>query len=487
VTAATQALAGGFTDRILLLPGWLVLALVFLFPALEASAFVGFVFPGEIAVILGGVAASRGTVPLWAVIVAAVSGAVIGDSAGYLIGRRWGERLLTGTIGRLPIIRRHLDRHLANAQAYVRRRRGSAVFFGRFTAALRVLVPGLAGMSDVEYPVFLAYNVAGGAIWGTGMAVLGYLAAASYKHVEKIAGRAGFGLLVLIIVALALSRLLRRSAIRPRLQALGDRLAATPPLGWTRRRYPRQVAWSRRRLVADDPRGFWLTFTVAAGALAAWAFGALVQDVLAPDELALNDPHVTSWLAGHRSGWLTAVARAVYWLGSDAVLIVVAAVAVAILAARGARRAVIRLALATASAAGLAAITEQLVVRARPPASLWMGHYVGPSFPSAGATLALAVYGMLAVVLAVGLHARRQALIFAAAAVITIVVGAASIYLAANWLSDVLGGWALGAMCIAFVIAADVMITTRASRQATGGKTRPIGDASLKGNGRKAA
>jgi membrane-associated protein len=67
------------TDRILTLPAWLVLALVFAFPALEASAFVGFVFPGEIAVILSGVAASRGTVPLWAVIVAAVSGAIIGD------------------------------------------------------------------------------------------------------------------------------------------------------------------------------------------------------------------------------------------------------------------------------------------------------------------------------------------------------------------------------------------------------------------------
>jgi hypothetical protein len=63
------------TDRILTLPGWLVLALVVAFPALEASAFVGFVFPGEIAVILGGVVASQGRVPLWAVIAAAVSGA----------------------------------------------------------------------------------------------------------------------------------------------------------------------------------------------------------------------------------------------------------------------------------------------------------------------------------------------------------------------------------------------------------------------------
>ncbi|MDP9300705.1 MAG: VTT domain-containing protein [Actinomycetota bacterium] len=104
-----------------------------------------------------------------------------------------GTHLLHGTIGRLPIIRNHLDKHLQSAQAYVRRRKGAAVFFGRFTAALRVLVPGLAGMSDVHYPSFLAYNVAGGALWGTAFAVLGYLAGASYQRVEKIASRIGSG------------------------------------------------------------------------------------------------------------------------------------------------------------------------------------------------------------------------------------------------------------------------------------------------------
>src|SRR6266571_877850 len=469
-----HAVAAGFADRILLLPGWLVLGLVFALPALEASAFVGFVFPGEIAVILGGVAASRGTVPLWAVIAAAVAGAVIGDSAGYLIGRRWGQRLLEGTIGRLPVIRRHLSRHLESARAYVRRRRGSAVFFGRFTAALRVLVPGLAGMSGVEDPVFLAYNVAGGAIWGTGMAVLGYLAGESYKHVEKIAGRAGLALLALIVAGLAISRLLRRFAGRPRLRAFGDRLAATPPLAWIRRRFPRQVAWARRRLSAGDPRGFWLTFTVAAGALAAWAFGAIAQDVLAPDELALRDPQVTTWLTGHRTGWLTTAAQVVAWLGTDAVLIPLVAVAVAILAARGDRRSVIRLALAAGSAVALAAITQQLVGRVRPPAALWIGQYAGPAFPSGAATLAFAVYGMLAVVLAAGRPARRQALLYAAAAAVTIAAGAASIYLAANWLTDVLAGWALGALCITLVLAADLLTTAPASRSAAASKTRPF-------------
>src|SRR5260221_5345603 len=123
-------------------------------------------------------------------------------------------------------------------------------------------------MSQVESPVFLAYNVAGGALWGAGMAVLGSLAGASYHRVEKIAGRAGLVLLALIVVGLVASRLLRRYADRPRLRAAGDRLAATAPLAWIRRRYPGQVAWSRRLLDGSDPRGFWLTVTVAAGTLA---------------------------------------------------------------------------------------------------------------------------------------------------------------------------------------------------------------------------
>ena len=182
---------GSIPEHILLLLGWIVVVLVFAFPALEASAFVGFVFPGEITVILGGVAASQGLVPLWAVIVAAVSGAIIGDSIGYLIGRRWGTHLLYGTVGRLPVIRGQLDKHLGSAEAYVRRRKGRAVLFGRFTAALRVLVPGLAGMSKVRYPSFLAYNVAGGVLWGSGFVILGYVAGASYARVEQVASRAG--------------------------------------------------------------------------------------------------------------------------------------------------------------------------------------------------------------------------------------------------------------------------------------------------------
>jgi membrane protein DedA with SNARE-associated domain/membrane-associated phospholipid phosphatase len=450
------------TDRILGLPGWLVLSLVFALPALEASAFIGFVFPGEIAVLLGGVVASQHRVSLWAVVAAAVCGAIFGDSAGYLIGRRWGRSLLQGTIGRLPLISRELDKHLDRAQAYVRRRKGSAVFFGRFTAALRVLVPGLAGMSGVPYPTFFAYNVAGGLLWGAGFSIVGYVAGASYKRVEQVAGRAGLLLLILIVAGLALSRLFRRLRERsPGLGAVGERVAGTRPLSWIRRRFPRQVAWARARLAPASPRGFPLIFTLAVGTLAAWSFGGLTQDVVGRDDMALLDPRVTRWVVDHRTGWLTTLSRNVTWLGSSAVIVpALVLVAGFFLLRRHDWRPGAKLAAAVGGAIVLYDMVKPIVDRQRPSSAIWIGHYSGGAFPSGHATQAVAFYAMIALVFSGERPAKTRALLWSVAGLIAVLVGASRLYLGAHWLSDVLGGYALGAAWVAFVVAI-ALITSR--------------------------
>ncbi len=188
-------------DRILQLPPAVALLLVFALPALEASAFVGFVIPGEIGVILGGVLANQHKIPLWAALAAGIAGAVIGDSIGYEVGKRYGERLLTKIPNRV-LKAEHLDR----AEKSIRRQGGKAVFVGRFTAALRVLVPGLSGMSRVPYRTFLAWNLAGGALWAMAFVLLGYAAGSQYQRVAHNATLFGIGLLVLIAAVIVLKR-----------------------------------------------------------------------------------------------------------------------------------------------------------------------------------------------------------------------------------------------------------------------------------------
>ena len=442
---------GSISDAILHLHGWVALLVVFAIPALEASAFVGFLFPGEIAVLLGGVLAYQGRAALSAVLGAAILGAIVGDSAGYLIGREWGRTILRGTIGKLPLIRHHIDKNLDRAEEYLRRRGPHAVVLGRFTAGLRVMVPGLAGMSRMHYRRFLLFNVIGGVLWASTFVLLGYFGGAAWHQVAGIASKGGLILLALILLGLIGVRVARN---RERLERLGDRLAARPPFAWIRRRLPRQVVWMRRRLDPSRPQGFLLTFTVALGALCAWAFGGLTQDVVAHDELARIDPRFESYVIAHRSGWATVLMKAVTWLGSNLVLIpLVLGLGGYFILRRRDWRPLAKLAASLLGAVLLYEIVKPLVGRPRPPARFQVGyHFSGSAFPSGHTTQGIAVWGMIALLTAAALG-RRKYIPFVVAVLIVVVVGFSRIYLGAHWLSDVLGGYALGGLWLSLLIA----------------------------------
>jgi membrane-associated protein len=196
-------------DHILAVPGVLVYVLVGLLVFAEDALFVGFVIPGETAAVLGGVDASRSHVNLWLIILVVVGAAIIGDSVGYEIGRQLGPRVLQARV---------LDRHrrrLDDAQDFLARRGGSAVFLGRFVAFFRAVMPALAGTARMPYRRFLAYNAAGGLIWGTGFVLLGHLAGNSYAAVEKTVGRgAALAVLAVVLVGLLVWRIRRHRAER---------------------------------------------------------------------------------------------------------------------------------------------------------------------------------------------------------------------------------------------------------------------------------
>ena len=109
-------------DQILNAPAWAVFLVVGLLVFAEDALFVGFVLPGETAAVLGGVAASRGHVEVFAMCVIVVAAAIVGDSVGYEVGRHFGTRIL-----QVRPLRRHQNR-LGDAQAFLARRGGSAVF-----------------------------------------------------------------------------------------------------------------------------------------------------------------------------------------------------------------------------------------------------------------------------------------------------------------------------------------------------------------------
>jgi membrane-associated protein len=173
----------GLVDGILNVPPVVAYVIVTCLVFAEDALFVGFVLPGETAAVVGGVVASRGNVQLWLMMVLVVLAAIIGDSVGYEVGKHIGPRFLD-----LRVLRKKRKK-LHEAQDFLRTKGGAAVFLGRFVAFFRAVMPALAGTARMPYLRFLAFNVAGGIVWGAGFVLLGFLAGNSYEAVAKAAGR----------------------------------------------------------------------------------------------------------------------------------------------------------------------------------------------------------------------------------------------------------------------------------------------------------
>jgi membrane-associated phospholipid phosphatase len=211
-----------------------------------------------------------------------------------------------------------------------------------------------------------------------------------------------------------------------------------------------------------------------AGAL---VFGELLREVVGHSGLTLTlDPWLASAIATHRVGWLAVVFSILTWLGSAFFLIPLGvAVAVWLWAWQHALRPAIPLAVAIAGAAGFYDIFKPLVHRLRPEAAL---QYGGPdegwAFPSGHATQSASFYAMLVVVLSAYAWPRHRLLLAVAAAATVLIIAASRLYLGVHWLTDVVGGLALGLTWFAVVMVAAELFDRRRSARA-GGSSAPAG------------
>ncbi|WBB86549.1 DedA family protein [Micromonospora sp. WMMC264] len=177
---------------------------------------MGIPLPGEIVLVSAALLAATGAVgPEW-VAAAAATGAILGDSVGYAVGRRGGRPLLERLGRRFP---KHLGpAHLARAELSFARHGVWAVFFGRFVALLRILAGPLAGALRVPYRRFLVANAAGGLVWAFGTTYLLFYLGQAAEHWLKDISWAG--LVLAVLAGVVSTAWLRRRA--KRLQPLGS-------------------------------------------------------------------------------------------------------------------------------------------------------------------------------------------------------------------------------------------------------------------------
>ena len=180
-------------DLVARLGAWSYL-IIFAAAALECAAFAGLLVPGESLVLASGFFAHQGILDLFPVMVAAATGAIVGDNIGYLLGSRLGREWLLRRGSRFGLRRRGL----ARVERFFQRQGPKAVFFGRFVGFARALVPFVAGASDMPYRKFAPYDALGAVLWTIGFVTLGYVLGASWQIAEKWIGRSG---LILAVIA----------------------------------------------------------------------------------------------------------------------------------------------------------------------------------------------------------------------------------------------------------------------------------------------
>jgi membrane-associated protein len=173
---------------------WIIVAAVLM----ERSILLGLIVPGDVIIALGGIYAARGDLTLTWVIVIATVAAITGESVGYWLGRRYGKRL----IRRLPLVNR-LEGRLEDAQKYFARHGGKTVAIGRYATAAGAFVPFVAGLANMSYPRFLAFDVPAIAVWATAITLLGYFFEHQLDTVDTILSRFGWFMLGAIVLFVA--------------------------------------------------------------------------------------------------------------------------------------------------------------------------------------------------------------------------------------------------------------------------------------------
>ena len=134
----------------------------------ETGLLLGFFLPGDSLLITAGIFAARGDLNLGLLMVLATVAAFVGNTSGYLIGRRFGPLVFS----RVRFLK---PEYVEQAREYFAKNGNQTLILSRFIPVIRTIVPTLAGTVHLDFRLFTIYNAVGAVLWGGGVTLAGYL------------------------------------------------------------------------------------------------------------------------------------------------------------------------------------------------------------------------------------------------------------------------------------------------------------------------
>jgi membrane protein DedA with SNARE-associated domain/membrane-associated phospholipid phosphatase len=414
-------------------------ALVGVLAFLETGAFVGLVFPGETAVILGGAVAGQGATSIVITIAIVWFCAWLGDTTSFWVGRRLGRDFVLKHGPKVRITHERFEQ----VERYFDRHGGKTILIGRFIGLVRALAPFIAGSSGMRYAGFVPFSVLGTGLWAAAFSLLGYVLSQSLDKATQIAGTGAlvFGSVVAVVVAMiVISRYLRKPENR---RKLAERIQATPGL----RRILPQLRFLWHRLT---PGGLGLEFTSLIATLSVSLYVFVGYAIVVTDDPGPTpgDAQAIDVASSLRTDWLVDISKVFTELGSTPITLAVAVAAGIVLVYRRHWPEALVLVGALVICHVAVPVVKELIDRPRPPDALIATS--GDGYPSGHATYSV-IYTWLALTIAI--RVRRGwtygSVLIAGGIALTGLVGLSRVYLGAHYLSDVSGGWGLGVSAFA--------------------------------------
>lgn len=411
-------------------------AVVFIVALMESLVVLGLLIPGAALLFGAGALIATGAVPLQSILLWTTLGAALGDIISFLLGRYYHQRLrVVWPFRRYPVlVNRGVDFFVGHG--------GKGIFMARFIGPLRPVVPAIAGMMNMPTARFLIIDSIACILWAPVYILPGMLFGASLGLAAEVASR-----LVVLLVGFAglawgsvwlVGSLIR--LLQPHATGQLERL-----LMWSRN-HPRIRPLAGSLLDPDHPEARGLAILSMLFFITLWLLLLISRQVLHGHSLEGIDAYVFHGLVNLRTPWADSIMVFITRLGDNLVLALVIAGSCLWLFWRGYSKAALHW-LAAYACTGLLTWILKITTQIERPAA-YDGSF---SFPSSHASMSVAVYGFMALLIARELpHTRRWLPYFTAGALI-VPISLSRLYLGAHWFTDVLAGLSLGIFWVALI------------------------------------
>ena len=429
--------------------GYLIL---FLLVGIESF---GIPLPGETALITASAFAALGRLNIYGVVAAAAIGAILGDNAGYWVGKKGGIALVHkyGKYVRLD------EKKITRMHVFFQKHGAKTVFLGRFVSLLRCWAAALAGVALMPYGTFMLWNALGGITWAGIFGTLGYVFGKNLPRLEHYLGQASMAAALLAALVVGLVLLARwftanRARISASLSQKWQTAASDPRFAQFRSHHQRLWGFVAGKFARGEYLVIHLTLGLAVSVVVLWIFSTVTEDIIHHDPLTRFDLALASWMHSHESHSAYLIFHYLSLIGSPLVVGGLAVVVGVVLAVR--REWIILSGWLAAFYGGslLGRILEALVRRPRSQGAEALLGGTTFSLPTGHALGSLVGYGLLAYLL-VGFVVKRrsaQTAIVVVAATLVLAIGFSRLYLGVLYFSDIIGMYAAGGVWLAACI-----------------------------------